>query len=119
MKFKIFLTITISVLSFTTKIYGSVPKSEPDFNKVVNKFINAVLTSDYNQLNELLREDLRFKVPHANHVMTFAKASIIDDVKLKSGMQLAFKTSYVVLSENSAAALVRIDFAYENTVMEN
>ena len=119
MKYKIIGAFMICLLSVTTKMYASSPKAGDDFNIVVNKFINSIVTSDYKELRSVLDEKLRFKISHLNSVMIFKKSTVVEDIKWRNGRQQPFKPSYVVLAQSDAVTIVQVDFQYENTVMQN
>lgn len=119
MKSKIFTACLFGILSITTKIYGSTPKPAPAVENLIVKFINSIVTSDYRKMDELLAENLCFKVPRLDKVMIYDKSAMLRDLKLKNGMEENFKTDYVVLEECDAFALVQINFNYGDTVMKN
>jgi hypothetical protein len=119
MKSKIFMACLLGILSVTTKIYGSTPKTHPGLDNTIIKFMTGIATSDYKKLDEVLAENLFLKVPHLDKVMTYNKSTMLHDIKLRNGMQENFKTNYVVLEECDAFAIVQIDFNYGDSVMRN
>ena len=119
MKYKIVGAFMICLLSATTRMYASAPKTDGDFDIVVNKYINSIIKSDYKELRSVLDENLRFKVSHLNSLMIFKKSTIVDDIRSRNGRQQPFKPGYVVLAQTDAVTIVQVDFTYGNTVMQN
>jgi len=119
MKYKIFIACLIGALTITTKTYALKPGSEAGFDGIITKFINSIINSDPRLLDEVLAKDLRFKIPHGDHLMVFGKAEVVDDMKSRHGFQQHYEPAYTVLTKSDVVAIVRIDFNYEDTVMEN
>jgi hypothetical protein len=119
MKYKIILTFAMCIIASTTKIYSSTSKVGDGFENVVDKFINSIVTSNWQELNGVLDKNLRFKVTHLDRLMIFDKSTILDDLKSRNGRRQDYEPSYLVLAQSDAVALVQIDFTYGDTIMQN
>jgi hypothetical protein len=109
----------ICLLLVTTKMYASVPKTDEGIDNVIQRYINSIVTSDYKELRAVLDENLRFKIPHRDHLMIYNKSAIVDDIKSRSGRLQDFQPGYLVLAKSDAVTIVQVDFKYGATIMQN
>lgn len=114
------LTAALLIVCSMSAFAAGGPNSKRfNMNYAVQTYINAMANGDTKELPALLDADVKFTCTRANTVMTQRKSDIIKSLKAMEDVKQNCETTYKVLEQNKAQALVKVDMKYADFTKVN
>ena len=85
----------------------------------VETYIDAMTNGDIKELPALLDSDVKFSSTRANKVVTFNKSEIVQSLKDIENVKQNCVSSYKVLEQNQAQALIKVSMKYKDFTKVN
>jgi len=108
--------ITLSMSAFAA---GEPNKKRFIMTYAVETYIDAMANGDIKELPALLDSDVKFSSTRADRVVTFGKSEVVKSLKDIENVKQNCVSSYKVLEQNQAQALVKVNMKYKNFTKVN
>ena len=111
-----FCTVLCAVLT-TTAFAKNRPA--PNVKTVINEFAESHVNTDAAKLGRILSSEAVLKFSKGDEVLSQSQNSIMKLMKLNAGIKQNCSTTIDVIASSSAMALAKVNFVYEDFVIEN
>lgn len=111
-----FCTVLCAVLTSTA---FSKNRPAPNVKNVINEFAQSHVYTDAVQLGRILSSDAVQKFSRGDEVLSQNQASIMKLMKQNEGTKQNCSTAIDVIASGSALVMAKVDFIYEDFVIEN
>lgn len=108
--------ITFSMSAFAA---GEPNKKRFIMSYAVETYIDAMTNGDIKELPALLDSDVKFSSTRANKVVTYSKSAIVRSLKDIENVKQNCVSSYKVLEQNQAQALIKVSMKYKDFTKVN
>jgi len=118
MNLKSLLFCSLVCATLTTTAFA---KNRPsrNFKNVINEFAESHLNTDAVKLAKFLSSEAVLKFTKGNEVLSQSQVSIIKIMKQNEGIKQNCTTTIDIIASNSAMAIAKVNFIYEDFVIEN
>ncbi len=118
MKLKSFLLLTVLGTVLTTASFANTPLPVRAKN-VLDVFAESHLTTDAKSLEKILSTDALIKFSKGYEVLSQGQSAVIKLMRQNQGIKQNCSTLVDVLASSDAMILAKVNFVYEDFVVEN
>jgi hypothetical protein len=111
-----FCTVLCAVLT-TTAFAKNRPA--PNVKNVINEFAESHVNTDAAKLGRILSSDAVLKFSKGDEVLAQSQISIMKIMKQNEGIKQNCSTTIDVIASDSALAMAKVNFVYEDFIIEN
>jgi hypothetical protein len=102
------LFICVTANAITKPATGKLTRDE-----VVKIYIDATISGNVSNLNNVLADDLQFDIQRGDYVSTLDKNQLIDYLKNNATTDLSVKITTTVMQEDDDSSVIKVEFKYE------
>lgn len=118
MKLKTFMLSAALCTALATTVFAdNLPA--PKAKNVIDQFAESHIYTDANKLSKILSNDATFKFTKGTELLSQSQISILKQMRQNEGIKQNCKTNIEVLSSNAAMVIARVNFIYEDFIIEN
>lgn len=118
MNLKSILFCTVLCAALTTTAFAK-NRPAPNVKNVINEFAESHVNTDAAKLVRILSNDAVLKFTKGEEVLSQSQISIMKIMKLNEGIKQNCSTTIDVIASSSAMAMAKVNFIYEDFVIEN
>ena len=118
MNFKSILFCTVLCAALTTETFAK-NRPVPNVKNVINEFAESHINADAAKLAKILSNDTVLKFSRGDEVLSQSLISIMKTMKQNEGTKQNCSTTIDVIASSSAMAMAKVNFIYEDFVIEN
>ncbi|MDP3469756.1 MAG: nuclear transport factor 2 family protein [Daejeonella sp.] len=111
-----FYTVLCAVL--TTSSFAK-NRPAPNVKNVINEYAESHVNTDAAKLGRILSSDAVLKFSKGDEVLSQSQISIMKIMKQNEGIKQNCSTTIDVIASGSALAMAKVNFIYEDFVIEN
>jgi Putative lumazine-binding len=82
-------------------------------DEVVKIYIDATISGNVSNLNNVLADDLQFDIQRGDYVKTLDKNQLIDYLKSNTTSDPSVKTTTTVMQEDDSSSVIKVEFKYD------
>jgi len=91
----------------------------PKAKNVIDQFADSHINTNANQLSKILSNDATFKFTKGTEVLSQSQISVLKQMRQNEGIKQNCTTDIEVLSSNAALVMAKVNFIYEDFIIEN
>lgn len=91
----------------------------PKAKNVIDQFADSHINTNANQLSKILSNDATFKFTKGTEVLSQSQISVLKQMRQNEGIKQNCTTDIEVLSSNAAMVMAKVNFIYEDFIIEN
>lgn len=118
MNLKSLLFCSLVCATLTTTAFAENRPSQ-NVKNVINEFAESHLNTDAAKLAKILSGDALLKFTKGDEVLSQSQISMIKIMKQNEGIKQNCSTTLDIIASNSAMAIAKVNFIYEDFVVEN
>jgi capsular polysaccharide biosynthesis protein len=119
MRTNFIITCLVALLSATALRSFSTPVVPPNYEVVIQDYIESQITSNYKKLNNVLAANCTLDMSRGNSLIEQSKEDLVNFMKTNVITQQDCSSSYQVLAKSNALIIAVVDFKHQTEVQEN
>jgi len=118
MKLRTFMLSAALCTALATTVFAdNLPA--PKAKNVIDQFADSHINTNANQLSKILSNDATFKFTKGTEVLSQSQISVLKQMRQNEGIKQNCTTDIEVLSSNAALVMAKVNFIYEDFIIEN